>query len=470
MLDLRRTLAPAILAIASLAVAHPGVAAPGEVDPDLTPAEAREIAEEAYIYAYPLLRNYADMYAQAIYRLGADYRVPFNEYWHAESVGDVAIDPAAPNLDVLASVAWLDLRVNPVVLTVPRVGGDRYVSFQLTDLFTNDFAYISPAPPDDTIDAEADTWMIVGPRWNRPAPPEIDHVINAPTDFALCVARTQVLSDEDLPAARRLQQTYKSQTLVDFLRRNIGGRSVVSAFVPWNEQAAASAEFIRYVNAILQHFEIPEREAPLLDRFARIGIAPAEQVRPLQLPREIRAAIDAGVADALARIKAAAVELGDLSNGWRIMRQPTSFLERAAGARVALDAPGPPEIYRAIALADDQGAPLDGSQRAYTLAFDTESLPPADAFWSITLCTLPERALAPNAAGRHTISSADPGLRYIDGALTIRLAQEEPSEGAADANRLPAPDGPFMLMLRLYEPGQEAIDGTWTPPAIERVD
>jgi hypothetical protein len=110
---------------------------------------------------------------------------------------------------------------------------------------------------------------------------------------------------------------------------------------------------------------------------------------------------------------------------------------------------------------DAEHAPLDGRRR-YSLRFAADEMPPADAFWSVTLYDA-DRFLYRTAARRHSIGDRTPGLqREPDGSLQIDFAHAPP---ARTANWLPTPAGPFYLILRLYHP-REGVR-SWRIPALQ---
>jgi hypothetical protein len=120
---------------------------------------------------------------------------------------------------------------------------------------------------------------------------------------------------------------------------------------------------------------------------------------------------------------------------------------------------------------DAGGQPLDGSTHRYTLKFAADKLPPVKAFWSLAMYNLPQQMLVRNSINRYFINSPMlPDLqRDVNGGVTIYI-QQAPPGGAKDANWLPAADGPFMMVLRLYWPEQSVLDGAWEAPAVERVE
>jgi len=159
------------------------------------------------------------------------------------------------------------------------------------------------------------------------------------------------------------------------------------------------------------------------------------------------------------------------NNGWLIPgryvgKYGRNYLGRALIAIGALAANVRRETIYPLATTDSRGRPLDGTH-SYRIRFPRGQLPPARAFWSITMYGA-DRYLVENEIDRYSIGDRTPGLRRGgDGSLTILVAHRRP-DGAAGANWLPAPRGRFRLAMRLYEPRRSVLTGDWKPPAIVR--
>jgi hypothetical protein len=135
-------------------------------------------------------------------------------------------------------------------------------------------------------------------------------------------------------------------------------------------------------------------------------------------------------------------------------------------ASVELGAVRPQDVFSAVAETDGAGQPLDGSRR-YLIHFPKGQLPPAKAFWSITLHD-GQRAFTVNKLGRHALSSREKLHASKDGSLDLIIQKDSPGKGQ-EASWLPAPAGPFTLTLAIYWPLEKphsALDGSWKPPAI----
>ena len=127
-------------------------------------AEAEAIAKDAFIFFYPLVENYKTLWHQAVNEDNVRYRGPFNSFSHARDLIGPSFDTVVtPNNDTLYSLAWLDLRAEPLVLSLPSIPRDRYYSMQLVDAYTHNFAILSSR----TVGNNGGVYMIVGPNWNE---------------------------------------------------------------------------------------------------------------------------------------------------------------------------------------------------------------------------------------------------------------------------------------------------------------
>src|ERR1700733_12774746 len=182
---------------------------------DVTPAEVRVIAKEAYIYGEPIVDNYRVMYAYFIDTKNPEYKAPWNHIWNSArlfSPADKAIQTA--NSDTLYSMIGADLRAEPIVLTVPPMDRkDRYFSIQLIDYYTQNFDYAGTR----TTGNGGGTFLLAGPDWKGEIPKGIDKVFRSETELAFPGYRTQLFNPGDLENVKKIQAGYKVQTLSAFL-------------------------------------------------------------------------------------------------------------------------------------------------------------------------------------------------------------------------------------------------------------
>ncbi|MCU0620953.1 MAG: DUF1254 domain-containing protein, partial [Gemmatimonadales bacterium] len=238
------TTLPALVALA--ACTGPAAA------PDLSPDSARAIARDAYIYGFPLVDNYRIVHAYFVDSAGREYRGPMNAMHSAANVftpADKAVQ--TPNSDTPYSFAGLDLRAEPMVLTLPAIEKDRYYSVQLVDAYTHNFAYLGTR----TTGNGGGSFLVAGPGWKGERPEGIDAVLAAETDLVLAIIRTQLFSPADLDAVRGIQAGYRLQPLSAFR-----GTAAPPAPAPlaWRTPLSVAAQrsdpaFFAQLNAALAH-------------------------------------------------------------------------------------------------------------------------------------------------------------------------------------------------------------------------
>ncbi|KCV60774.1 MULTISPECIES: DUF1254 domain-containing protein [Bordetella] len=452
----------ALAGAAALAVLA-GCAAPGAQDP----GQARNTAREAYIYAYPMLYHYRSMYEQAIDTASPAYLGGFGVFQHrAEPYTPQSVDVATPNVDTLYSRAWLDLRAEPWVLSLPAVPKSRYNAFQLVDMYTYNLAYLGTR----ATGFGSGHYLIAGPGWTGPVPKGITQVVRADTDFVAVLGRTALNGPADVKAVHALQARYGLRPLSAYTGTAAPAGAPVVDWLPWNEQRASSIGFIAYLNQLLAHTQPqPESEADMMARFARIGVEPGRAFDPAGLDAATRRAVDAGIVDAQQAIEqgarhAAAPATPASLYGSR-EQLGGDYLKRAVAAAVGIYGNTADEAIYLTIGEDAQGRPLDGA-RAYELRFASGRQPPVRFFWSISVYALPARGLVDNPIDRYAIGSRTKGIkRGRDGSLTLYLQHDAPPRAHAP-NWLPTPAGPFVVVARFYGPQPALRDGAWVMPAL----
>lgn len=446
---------------------------PASAEAPLTPAEARRIAKEAYIFGYPMVDNYRINFAYFVDQKNPEFKAPWNKINNTARVytpDDKAIQ--TPNSDTPYSQLGMDLRAEPLVLSVPPVPGGRYFSVQLIDGYTFNYAYIGSRSTGNN----GGKFLVAGPRWTGEVPSGITSVFRAGTDFAWALYRTQLINADDLKNVVAVQAEYKVQTLSEFL----GTKSPTSApevkFIePLSvEDQRKSPDFFNVLAFTLQFAPVDPSEKELRQRFERLGIVPGKRFDASTLSPEIRAAVEQGMADAWAEfntfkaneVDKLKVTSGDLFGTRDFLKN--NYLYRMAGAVLGIYGNSKEEAMYPAYTIDETGAPLDGSKKSYTIHFPADELPPANAFWSLTLYELPSSLLYANPINRYLINSPMlPNLkRDADGGLTLYVSHVSPGKDF-ESNWLPAPAGPFWSILRLYWPKPAALEGKWKQPPMK---
>ena len=465
----RRLLIPLLLSLAPLCA----VAA---TSTPLAPAEARSIAKEAYIYGFPLVDSYRINYAYFVDRGSPEFKAPWNTIQNTPRVytpDDKAIQ--TPNSDTPYSSLGMDLRAEPLVLTLPKVDPKRYYSVQLIDAYTFNFGYLGTR----TTGNDGGNFLVAGPNWKGPVPKGIERVLRSETNFGWALYRTQLFSPDDIENVKKVQAGYKVQTLSQYLGKPAPkGPPAVKWMTPLTaEQQKTSLDFFRELNFVLsQAGPTNSSEKALMARFSKIGVGPGGNFDPAKLTPEIRTAMEAGMADAwkeFADFKAQNIDTGRVTSGdvfgtREFLKNDT--MRRMTGAVLGIYGNSREEAMYPAYFVDRAGQKLDGSKARYTLRFPPGQLPPVDAFWSLTMYELPASLLFANPLNRYLINSPMlPALkRDADGGLTLYVQHASPGKDL-ESNWLPAPSGPFAGILRLYLPKPEAASGTWNAPTLQPV-
>jgi hypothetical protein len=422
-------------------------------------ADVQAIAEEAFIFAYPMLENY-----QRFFRGGFAPDATMNRFVHARQLaGSQSRNVIRPNNDTLYSSTWLDLRAAPMVITMPATPDGRYWSLQLIDIYTHNPAVLSPRNSPST----GAQFIVAGPSWTGAAPPATK-VVRVESQFVFALVRIAVMGPDDLPNVAKLQDQIRLAPL-----DSAATAAPKLAFPPFSREKADSEGFIEYVNFLLGQLAVDPSEKALMTRFVQIGIGANRPFDGPALDSTTRGAIRLGVQSALAKINGRGA-LAERRGAWTTSgdafgdraRMQGRYLQRSAAARWGLYGLDREEAVYMNAGADADGRPLDASKSSYVLRFDKSDIPPAGAFWSITMYG-DDGFLVANPKQRYSIGDRTPGLvRDADGSLSLYISASSPG-GLREANWLPAPPGRFSLALRIYLP-QPAVE-KYSPPPVREV-
>jgi hypothetical protein len=439
----------------------------------VTSAEARAIAKEAYIYGEPIVDNYRIQHAYWIDKSSPEYKGPWNQVWNSArlySPADTAIQ--TPNSDTVYSFISADLRAEPIVITVPPIEKERYFSVQFIDYYTFNFDYAGSR----TTGNGGGSFLLAGPGWKGETPKGVEKVFRAETELVFVGFRTQVFNPDDIDNVRKIQAGYKAQTLSAFLGQPAPKAAPAIDFIKplTPAEQKVSPEFFNILNFVLQFCPTVPSEVELMGRFAKIGVGAGKTFDASKLSPEMKTAIEQGMADAWddmaalqKRIDAKEVPVGDMLGTREFLKN--NYLYRMAAAVNGIYGNSKQEAMYAPFAIDSAGQKLEGTKR-YTVHFPAGQLPPANAFWSLTMYELPRSLLVANPLNRYLLNS--PMLpqfkKDADGGLTFYIQNESPGADK-ESNWLPAPKVPFLMWLRIYWPKEEALEGKWTAPPLKQV-
>lgn len=436
----------------------------------LSAEEARQIAREAYTYAFPLVDIYRITHAYFVAKDNTDYKGNWNMIHNISRVytpADKAIQ--TPNSDTPYSWLGLDLRTEPMVLTIPKIEKSRYFSVQLVDAYTHNFAYIGTRETGN----DGGAYLIAGPGWKGELPKGITKIIQSETELVIALYRTQLFNPGDIEKVKNIQSQYKVQPLSEFLGTTAPQAKTAINFVqPLTREAQRnSLEVFSVLNFILQFCPTHPSETALMDRFAKIGIGAGKAFDSTAFPPEIQQALRDGIADSwkdFAGLSQRAAT-GDLTSadvfGTREFLK-NNYGYRMTGAVLGILGNSKYEAIYPAYIVDDKSQPLNGANK-YIMRFAPGQLPPVNAFWSLTMYELPASLLVENPINRYLINSPMvPNMKKDkDGGYTFYIQHDTPGKDR-EANWLPAPSGPFTVFMRLYLPKEDAFNGKWTRPPI----
>jgi hypothetical protein len=469
-----QTLAAATIGSAALALLLlPAVSASAQ---DISDQEAYEIAKEAYVYAFPLLLQYTTQMQLANFAgpTGHVGQAPFNQFSHARAFAPADFKAVVrPNVDTLYSIAHLDLGSDPLVLSVPAT--DRYFMLTMQSLWTDVFAVPGTRTTGRNTKRE---FLLVGPRWQGEAPPGLE-IIRSPTRFAVIGGRTQTNGVGDYGKVHAIQQGYEVRPLSawrkdDYVpRRNEVDSAIDMKTRPLVQvEAMDAALFFGRFAELLQDNPPGPQDYPMLHRLERVGLRVGRSFELNAASPTIKQAFARAIVDGRAMVASLGKKAaGAGGHGWTYTMSGgaygVNYRERAAVAYFALGMNLPQDALYPSLATDSEGRPLDGN-RKYVLHLEKGQLPPVDAFWSLTAYDA-DGYFMPNALQRQALGDRDPLVMNTDGSLDLYIQAEPPGAGK-EANWLPVAKAPFTLMLRLYSPRSEVLDGAWTPPPLRRTN
>ena len=437
--------------------------------------EAHTIGVEAYLYLYPLVTM--DLTRKQLTNVEHDtggYSGPMNtfanvaEYPTADSKAVVR-----PNFDTLYSSAWIDLTKEPLIVSVPDTDG-RYYLLPMLDMWTDVFA----SPGWRTTGTQAGDFAIVPPGW-QPAGTELPadvQRIDAPTFYVWIIGRTKTDGPKDYDAVHKIQDGFKVTPLSGWGEPLAPVAAEVDPSIDMKTppkiqvDRMAAGEYFAYAAEILKLQPPHITDQPILARMARIGIEPGKSFDLDKLDPTVKQALESAPQDAQKLMAWKVPTLARVVDEWSMNTDTMGvygnyYLKRAIVAQLGLGANLPQDAIYPLNLGDEQGRPLDGTSN-YTIHFDQETLPPVDAFWSITLYDQEGYQVA-NSLNRFAVSSWMPFAYNPDGSLDLYFQNASPGADK-EANWLPAPREPFNLTMRLYAPKSDALTGKWNPPPVTK--
>jgi len=397
-------------------------------------AEVRAIAREAYIYGFPMVDGYRIQYAYFVDHNNPECKAGWNQIRNLSRVftpDDKVVQ--IPNSDTPYSMLGLDLRAEPMVITVPPIETTRYFAVQLIDLYTFNFGYIGSR----TTGNDGGSFLVAGPGWKGARPPGVNKVFRCETEFAIAAFRTQLFNPGDLDNVKKVQARYSAQPLSQFLGKPVPPAAPTINFIkPLSpDEQRTSPQFFNILNFILKFCPTNPSEKQLMARFARLNMGVGKNFDVAKLSPEMKQAVEDGMADAWQAFAEAKeqVDVGTVTASDFLGTREhlkSNYMYRMLAAVMIIYGNSKQEAMYPVYTVDEKGQKLDTAQNRYTLRFAPGQLPPVNAFWSLTMYELPSRLLVANFLNRYLINSPMlPDLkRDADGGVTVYIQHDSPGK------------------------------------------
>src|SRR5215472_7852816 len=438
----------------------------------LTAEEAHAIGVEAYLYFYPLVTMDITRKQLTNVEHTEGINAPMNSFANipAYPTADMKV-VVRPNFDTLYSSGWLDLTKEPMVVSVPDTGG-RYYLFPMLDMWTDVFA----SPGWRTTGTKAANFLLTPLGWTGSVPSDTEQ-IKAPTPYVWIIGRTRTDGPADYEAVHKIQAGYKIIPLSQWGKTPAPIEVKIDPNVDMKTppkiqvDTMAANKFFAYAAELLKLQPPHITDQPIIARLKRIGFEVGKSFDLDKVDPAVKKALETAPEDTQKLMAWKIPTLARVANYWSMNTDTMGvygnyYLKRAIVAQLGLGANVPEDAIYPLNLGDETGKPLDGTNK-YTIHFDKGTMPPAEAFWSITLYDLQGFQVA-NPLNRFAVSSWMPFKYNPDGSLDLYFQSESPGSNK-EANWLPAPKGAFNLTMRLYAPKSDALTGKWNPPPVTRV-
>ena len=431
-------------------------------------------ATDAYIYGYPLVTMEFTRRIMTNVATPVGNRGPMGQFVRAREYPDATFrDVTAPNADTLYTTAWIDLDAEPWVLSIPDMKG-RYFLFPMLDGWTNVFQ----VPGSRTTGTGAQTYAITGPGWSGKLPDGVKQY-QAPTSMVWILGRIYCTgTPEDYAAVHAIQDQCQLVPLSAYGKAYSPPPGTVDPAIDMKTavrdqvNALDAKAYFSLLAQLMKANPPAAKDAPALESFARIGLVPGQDFDAGKLDADFAARIPALAFDRI-MLQFKINDAIKHQNGWNFTTKTglygTDYLMRALITAIGLGANRPQDAVYPTSLKDAKGGTYDGVHR-YVMHFPKGRTPPVKGFWSLTMYDADYFFVA-NPLNRYSISPRQKLKANADGSVDLYIQHASPGADK-ESNWLPAPEGKFILMLRMYWPNEKdpsIIDGSWKIPAVKKV-
>jgi hypothetical protein len=293
--------------------------------------------------------------------------------------------------------------------------------------------------------------------------------VDCPTPTGFIVGRWFVEDEKDVAAVNAIQKQVTMTPLSSYGKPYTPPKVLV---VPAKKYTGDLAFFEQLGDTLVVN-GAPAADAGLLGLLQEIGLTLDHGFDPSGLSDAEKKSLAQAATDGEAMLAAKSADMGKTVNGWQLSPVLTeyfgnNYLFRAAIGYQAMFVNTPIEAYYPGVFKDAEGKTLDGSTGKYTITFPKGKTPPVGAFWSVTMYDAKKRLMVENTINRYKIGSADNMKAGSDGSITIYIQADSPGKDK-ESNWLPAPKEPFYMLLRMYLPDIEVLNGQYVIPGVVKV-
>jgi len=440
---------------------------------------ALETAVDAYVYGYPLVTMEMTRRRSTNVAAPEGDRAPMGQFAKLRTYPDASFKTVtAPNADTLYTVVWLDVSKEPWVVSIPDLKG-RYALFPMLSGWTDVFQ----VPGKRTTGTGAQQYAITGPGWTGTLPAGVTEY-KSPTGMVWLLGRIYCTgTPADYKAVHALQDRMAAVPLSAYGKPYKPEPGKVET--AWDSKmsvrdevgAMDGAAYFKLLAELMKTNPPAAEDAPMVAKLATIGLVPGQDFDASKLDPAAAKGIAAAPKPAQEKIVAwlkEGIKAGDATfeNGWLFTTRTglygTNYIQRAFVTAIGLGANRPQDAVYPTSEEDAEGKAYSGENK-YVVHFDKGELPPADAFWSITMYNA-EYFFVANPLNRYTVSSRTKFKTNKDGSIDVYVQHASPGKDK-EANWLPAPKDKFVLMMRLYWPREKPpsiLDGTWKPTPVKK--
>lgn len=426
-----------------------------------------KIAEEAYIYLYPLVLM--DLTRKVTTNVAEPKGIdgPLDTFASFTSYPPLNFtEVVRPNFDTLYTSLWMDLTEEPKILSLPDAKG-RYYLVPTLSMWTDVIA----APGWRTTGTGAGDYAYVPPGWVGTLPAGVTR-IESPSRYLWMIGRTAASGPDDYDAVHEFQNGMKLTPLSQWGNDWSAPAGTVDPSIdgktpPLQQVKDMSAkDFFTYGADLMKLHPPKATDYSQVFRMARIGLIPGEDFSMKGLTDDD---LEGARKSAYAKIKEQSYHLGTVENGWNVTlgtygSYGIEYLQRAAVGLYGLGCNQPED-----AIYPNHAKNIGPTTDVYVLHFEADRIPPAGAFWSLTMYD-DDGFAVPNPLNRANLASRMDLDYNADGSLDLYFGATSPGKDS-EPNWLPAPsDKPWNVCMRLYAPEEAALSGKWTPPPLKKMN